>query len=142
MYIIIAIISVVLIIAYIIWRRKKNENVLPATNLTITYKGRIDNMEKYTLDWVPAKKPFAETQQVFAAIDGAAPVQIGGDLEPQIDTFDVSLKTGAAVSIFVRTIGDNESQADSAPIAFTADNQDKIDAATGLSVKWVEHIPD
>jgi hypothetical protein len=139
---ILEIIGVVLIISYMIWLHKRKRLISPATNLTITYKGRIDNMEKYTLDWVPAKKPFAETQQVFAAIDGAVPAQIGADLEPQINTVDVVLKTGATVSIFVRTIGDNESIADSAPINFTADNQDKIDAATGLSAKWVEHVPD
>jgi hypothetical protein len=128
-----------LLIIYLV-RRKVRKNVLPAIHLSITYNGRINNMERYKLTWTPSPDTFVEKQQVLAGENGATPAQEGDDLPSSASSTDVVFTTDAQVVLFIRTIGDNESQADSAQLTFKAGNLEVVRAATGLAVEWKEHL--
>ncbi len=138
---IITIILVILIAIYLVIRDKK-EQVDGATNLQIIKKERIDNMERYTFSWIPAKKDFAETQQIWASVDGGAENQVGIDMAMATNSATVKFPTGSSGYVYVRTIGDNDTINNSASLSFTADNEDVVDGATGLTLKWEAHEAD
>jgi hypothetical protein len=133
------IIIVILIVFLFLRKTKPTSSVSPATNLTLKYIRRKNNMEIYTATWVPSTSTFVEKQQVFVGLNGATPTQVLTDLPSSTETIDLSLETGAVVEVFIRTIGDNETQADTPIVSFTATNEEKVVAATNLSVAWKSH---
>jgi hypothetical protein len=119
---------------------KKKQQIDAATNLTLKYVERVNNMERYLLSWTQAKKPFGEKQQILAKIDDNPEEQLGSDLPMSANHATIDLPTGSSGYVYINTIGDNGSQAPSASLTFVAENEDTIDAATGLSLAWQEHI--
>ena len=113
----------------------------PATYLTTTYIGRNNNMVEFRLGWIQATKSFAIRQDIIASINIGADQPLATGLGMTANSFLREFNVGESVSWFVRTYGDNGTHADSARHLFTADNLEQVDAATGLTATFIQHIP-
>lgn len=126
-------------IGFYFWK-KKHRKVVSVTNIVATYIKKKGNMEQYNITWTLSPSTFVEKQQLFAGLNGAAAGQIGADMPSSQDSVVASFNTGDAVSLFIRVLGDNGTQADSSPITFTAVNQEAVKAASNVVASWVKHI--
>jgi hypothetical protein len=133
----ILIIASIILVALILWNKFKQ--VTHATNLKITYIGKVNNMETYLATWLPSTSTFVEKQQLWAGINGGTAAQILSDLSSSADSATVTFPTGVTVDLFVKTIGDNATTADSAICHFIAANLQAVHPASGLSVAWLSH---
>lgn len=95
--------------------------------------------EVYKLTWVQSPSTFLETQKVYAVINGATEVQIGGDLAANVSQLQFEFTTNATVVWRVVSIGDNSSTASSITSSFTAVNQASVLPATGLNQQFIQH---
>jgi len=134
------IIWITAILIFLNYINKLCVSISPSTNLLITNIERTGNMERIKLAWTPSLDTFVESQKVFTGIDGVTPAQNGVDLPSSADSVILEFPTDAPVVLFVRTVGDNGSIADSELLSFIADNEQNVRAATGLSAVWQEHV--
>lgn len=96
-------------------------------------------METYRLSWIPSDSTFVQNQQVWASVNAAAAVKLGVDLSSNVAFIDWDFPTDANVDWFVRTIGDNDTTADSAHDVFMAANEETVQPAYDLAHMWVAH---
>lgn len=136
---IIAIIVVILII--VIWKKSENKQISKATITSITFIERIGNMERLRITIVPPVDNFLETMQLFAVINGAPAVKIGSDLAASTTEVDATFDTGVVIQLFIKTIGDNGSTANSdLTPEYNVTDQRIIGKATISGIVWQEHI--
>jgi len=104
------IVIIVVILVIVLWKKKdEKKQIAPATNIKITFIGRIDNMEQLRFTWTPpqgAEGDFLETQRLFVSINGATPGQVGGDLPAAATEVDASFETGVTIRAAIQVGAD------------------------------------
>lgn len=98
-------------------------------------------MEKYKLAWVPSVSDFASLQDVVASINGGADQVLASSLGMTSNNVIIDFNTGDQVEWWVRTHGDNNTQADSQSDSFQAVNTQSVLPATGLTHTFIQHLP-
>ena len=102
-------------------------------------------MERLLVSWALSPSTFVEKQQLFAAVYPSGSVsgsatQYGADMPSSQQLVEVLFDAGNTIKLFVRTIGDNGSQADSPVVTFDVNNLETVSPAGSLSVQWIEHV--
>lgn len=95
-------------------------------------------MERYRASWNPSPSGFVEKHQLIDVVGGTESVLVDGLSSSSFEAF-ADLTTGTPHELFLRTFGDNGTTADSAHVAFTAKNEQKVAAVEDFGVAWVSH---
>ena len=99
-------------------------------------------MEKLQISWSLSPSTFVEKQQVFVKTNGGTATQMGVDLPSNQDTIDLDFNVGDTIIVFIRTIGDNGSQADSPnSLPYIVANLETVKAAGTPTITWLSHTP-
>jgi hypothetical protein len=112
----------------------------PVGNLSATHITTEGNMERYRLSWTPSPSYHVDRHEVWIGLDGGATAKAYDCIASAV-TQDISVPTGATVSVFVRTFADNGKQADSELLEFDATDETDVLPVSGLRVDWQEHQP-
>ena len=97
-------------------------------------------MENLRISWPLSPSTNVESQQVFVAVDGGAPAQVGGDLSSNISELNVSFPAGVKIVATVQATGDNGTKATSVPSdEFAVENTDTVVAPGKPSIVRLSH---
>ena len=122
------------------WAWLTRSSVRPVGQLTATHIGGNDNMEGFRIAWPPSPSLNVDRHELYVALDGGSPTKTH-DLIASAVSQDVEVPTGATVTAFVRTYGDNGTQADSAHLVFEATDETQVLPVGGLTATWLRHTP-
>jgi hypothetical protein len=82
-----------------------------------------------------------DRHELHGSINGGPPVPLATGIFASAVSTEVDLALGQNVDVFVRTFGDNGTQADSAHVTFTVQNGESVQPVSGLTANWLQHIP-
>lgn len=98
-------------------------------------------MEKFKLQWVQSTSDFAASQDVLAKLSGGAEQVLQSGLGMSANNIIFDFVENDQVEWWVRTRGDNATQADSVHDTFQAINASVVLPATGLTHTFIQHLP-
>ena len=97
-------------------------------------------MENLRISWSLSPSNIVESQQVFVAVNGGAPAQVGTDLASNVSQLDVSFATEVTIVATVQATGDNGTKAMSAPSdPFPVKDLLVVTAPGKPGIAWLSH---
>lgn len=97
-------------------------------------------MENLKISWALSPSTVVESQQVFVAVNGGAPAQVGTDLASNISELTVSFQAGVTIVATIQVTGDNGTKALSAPSdPFPVKDLEMVVAPGKPGIAWLSH---